>query len=140
MRRVLPVILLAVLALPFTVGCSRQPQPHVGEWDAQWFLVGDIPLASGTWYFSPDGTLQSIYEKPPAAPVVSNGKYKFDYSKNPIQLDITWTDNLSIQGIAQFVGENKNRMQIIYSNYTPTRPTTFDAKEPFFWLTKKLKK
>ena len=138
MRRSLWVIVLLAAALVF--GCSRQPPPHVGEWSADFFLTGDVPLSTGTWHFFENGTIQAIYAKPPAAPYVLEGRYTFDYSKNPVQLEINWNDNVTVRGIVRFVGEGKNRMHIVYSSYSPERPTNFEAKESFWWLTKKVKK
>ena len=51
MRRVL----LAILAIARIIGCSRQPPPHLGEWDTKFYLVGNIPLSVGSCYFSGDG-------------------------------------------------------------------------------------
>ena len=138
MRRSIWVV--AVLAAVLIVGCSRQPPPHVGEWSTDFFLAGDVPISTGTWNFFENGTIQAIYVKPPAAPYVLEGRFTFDYSKNPIQLDINWNDNVTLRGIARFAGEGKNRMHIVYSSYSRERPTNFEAKEPFWWLTKKVKK
>jgi hypothetical protein len=140
MRRVLPAVLPAILAVALTVGCSRHSPPHIGEWSADFFLAGDVPVSKGTWRFLDNGTIQAIYEKPPAAPYVLEGRFTFDYSKNPIQLDINWNDNVTLRGIARFVGESKNRMHIVYSSSSPGRPAHFEGKEPFWWLTKKVKK
>jgi len=71
---------------------------------------------------------------------VNIGKYNFDYSKNPIQLDIKWNDNMgTMRGIVLFVGEDKSKMKFVYS-YFSERPTIFDGKEELQWLTKKVKK
>ena len=144
MRRTLSV--LAVLAVALTIGCSRQPQPHLGEWEVKSFrdtnrdtitFVGDA-----SFYFSEDGTVQIILEESSSFPDVRDGKYRFDYSKNPITLDIEWSkgkEDLShLYGIAQFVGEKKDKMQIVFS--TKVRQSSFQADEASFWLTKKVKK
>jgi hypothetical protein len=56
-------------------------------------------------------------------------------------LDIGWKNGQStvpyLYGIVQFVGERKDKMRIVYS--TKVRPSSFQASEAFFWLTKKVK-
>ena len=134
MHRVLPVLLLTVLALMIAVGCSRQPTHHIGDWRGESFIVGD-ELQHATWHIYEDGTLQVVI-KPFDPPNVQEGRYKFDYSKNPIQLDINWNDNGALRGIVRFVGASKNWMQIVYSSSSPGRPTNFEGKEPCWWLWK----
>jgi hypothetical protein len=135
MRRVFPVLILAILT---AVGCSRQSPPHIGEWDAELYK-GAVLLDRSTFYFSEDGIAQMIFTKP--TPKVIEGRYKFDYSKNPIQLDINWSDNLVMLGIVRFIGEDKNRLQIIYTwGDDPKRPANFEVNQPIWWLTKKVKK
>lgn len=146
MRRVLPVLFLLVLSLTLAINCSRQPQPHLGEWDVKSFkdTNRDTKTFDGdaSFYFSEDGTAQIILEESSQFPDVRGGKYRFDYSKNPITLDIEWNkvqeDVSHLYGIAQFVGERKDKMQIVFS--TKARPSSFQADEPSFWLTKKVKK
>jgi len=82
-----------------------------------------------------DCTLQVVTELN-GPPYVREGRYKFDYSKKPIQLDINWNDDVTLRGIVQFVGESKNWMHIVYSLSSPGRPTNFEAKEPCWWLVK----
>ena len=65
MRRILPVLFNFILPLILTVGCSRQPKPHVGEWRGELFLVGeDTPRSVSTWQIYKDGTLQVVSEPP----------------------------------------------------------------------------
>jgi len=137
MHRVLPVLLLTVLALMIAVGCSRQPTHHIGDWRGESFIVGD-ELQHATWHIYEDGTLQ-VVSNPPDPPTVQEGRYKFDYSKKPIQLDINWNDNVMLRGIVQFGGESENWMHIVYSSSSPERPTNFEAKGSC-WLLIKVKK
>jgi hypothetical protein len=138
MRRVLPVVLLAVLVFALSVRCSRQPPPHVGEWDAELYKES-VLLDRSTFYFSENGTAQMIFDKP--TPKAMEGRYRFNYAENPIQLDINCSDNLVTLGIVRFIGEGKNRMQIIYTwGDDPKRPTTFEVNQPSWWLKKKVKK
>lgn len=137
MRRIL--LAIASLAVALTLGCSRQPPPHVGEWQAKSFRDTKAFVADGIFYFLEDGNVQITYGGFP--PLVSEGKYKFDYSKDPVQLDIDWTgDNtlLRIYGIVRFVGDKKEQMQILFS--TKSRPSNFQEEAASFWLTKKVKK
>jgi hypothetical protein len=140
MRKFLPAVLLAVLPAALAVGCSRQPQPHIGEWEAQSYSATRQIEGNGSFYFSEDGIVQ--IESSTSPPIVWNGKYRFDYSKNPITLDIEWkkgqTAVIPVHGIAQFVGKEKEKMQFVYS--TKERPSSFQADEPSIWLTKKVKK
>ena len=138
MRKVFSVVLLAILAVALIEGCSRQPPPHVGEWDGALYLKG-VLLDRSTFYFSEDGTAQMISIEMP--PRLSEGKYKFDYAKNPIQLDINWTDNIVMLGIVRFIGEGKDRMQVIFTGGDdPKRPIDSEVNQPTWWLTKKVKK
>ena len=124
MRRIVSVLLLAVIAAVIALGCSRQPPPHVGEWQAKSFRDTKTFIADGIIHFLEDGNVQITYGGFP--PLVSEGKYKFDYSKDPVQLDIDWTgDNtlLRIHGIVRFVGDKKEQMQILFS--TKSRPSKF---------------
>jgi hypothetical protein len=144
MRRVLPVV--AVLIIAYVVGCSRQPQHHVGEWQAQSFSEEKQFQGNGSFFFSEDGTVQTWtvprLEEVSSPPIVYDGKYRFDYSKNPITLDIEWNKGQTvvfpIHGIVQFVGEGKDKMRIVYS--TKERPSSLQADEPSIWLTRKVKK
>jgi len=138
MRRVLTAI--AVLAVVLSIGCSRQPHPHLGEWEANSYSDTKAFLGDGIFYFLEDGNVQ-ITLGGFVPPLVIEGKYKFDYSKDPVQLDIDpTTDNslLPIRGIVRFVGDKKEEMRILYS--TITRPSNFQEKAASFWLTKKVKK
>jgi len=140
MRRVLHVLLLAVLADVVAVGGSRQPQPHVGEWEAQSYSKSKQPMGIGGFSFSEDGTLRVI-QVSSSHQIVWLGKYRFDYSKNPITLDIEWNKGQTvvspIHGIVQFAGEGKDRMQYLYSK--KERPSSFQAEQTFLYLTKKVK-
>ena len=142
MRRVHPVLLLTVLATMIAVGCSRQPPPHVGEWDAQAYSEEKRFLGNASFHFFKDGDVQIGIEESSSPPDVREGEYRFDYSKNPITLDIGWKNGQStvpyLYGIVQFVGERKDKMRIVYS--TKVRPSSFQASEAFFWLTKKVNK
>jgi hypothetical protein len=135
MRRVLPVLLLTVLAPMIAVGCSRQSTHHVGKWRGESSIVGGDEQHFATWNIYEDGTIQVVTESP-GPPTVQEGRYKFDYCKNPIQLDINWNDNVTLRGIVQFLGESKNLMHIHYSSSNPGRPTNFEAKDPSWWLMK----
>jgi uncharacterized protein (TIGR03067 family) len=141
MRSVLSFPLLAVLAVSLTLGCSRQPQPHVGEWDAQTYSATRQIEGNGRFYFSEDGTVQTI-EEDSSPPIEYEGKYRFDYSTNPITLDIEWNKGqvvvFPLHAIVQFFGEGKDKMRIVYS--TKERPSSFQADEPSIWLTRKVKK
>lgn len=139
MRRILPVLLLAVLTLMIAVGCSRKPTHHVGEWEGESFTIsGEDELHNATWRIYEDGTLQ-VVSKPPDPPTVHKGRYKIDYSKNPIQFDINWNDNLTLRGIVQFGGEIQQWMHIVYASSSPERPTNFEAIGSC-WLLVKVKK
>jgi len=139
MRR--PLRVLAVLAAVISVGCSRQPQHHVGEWHAQSYSETKRFQGNGSFYFSEDGTVQIATESS-SPPLVWDGKYRFDYSRDPITLDVEWNKGqsavLPLHGIVQFIGEGKDKMRFVYS--TKERPSSFQADEAFFWLTKKVKK
>src|SRR5512135_2182539 len=96
-------------------GCSRQPAHHVGDWKGEsFYIVGGDEIHNATWHINEDGTLQVVTE-PNGPSNVREGRYKFDYSKNPIQLDINWNDNVALRGIVQFGGEGPQWMHIVYS-------------------------
>jgi hypothetical protein len=70
---------------------------------------------------------------------VAIGKYKVDCAMDPIQIDITWENGKSENGIIRFIGEEKKRMEIELS--TPgsnERPIGFGGYTML--LTKKVKK
>jgi hypothetical protein len=151
MRRVLPVLLLVVLVAAFTIGCSRQPQPHFGEWDGkmkvEWRSRGVISRVieiDSVFFFSKDGKVQKIgtdffTEKEK----VEEGEYKIDYSQKPIQLEINWYiegKNYKSPGIVRFIGEDKNRMQYCFSFPDELPVSSFDDALRCWWLTKKVKK
>jgi hypothetical protein len=151
MRRLLPVLLFAVLAVALALGCSRQPQPHVGEWDGKmkvdWKSLGVIVRVielESVFYFSKDGKVQKIgtdffTEKEK----VQEGEYKIDYSKNPVQLEINWLiegKNYKSPGIVRFIGEDKDRMQYCFSFPDEPPVSSFDNALRCWWLTKRVKK
>lgn len=126
MRRVLPVLLLTVLAPILSVGCSRQPTHHVGDWKGESFHIeGGDEIHNATRHIYEAGTLQ-VVSNSPDPPTVHEGRYKFDYSKKPIRLDINWNDNVTYRGIVQFGGESDNWMHIVFSSSSPERPTNFE--------------
>lgn len=139
MRIVLPGLLLAALAPMIAVGCSRQPTYHVGEWRGESFIIsGGDELHNATWHIYEDGTIQ-VVSNPPDPPAVQKGRYKFDYSKKPIQLDINWNDNVTLRGIVQFEGGSQQWMHIVYSLSSLERPSNFEEKGSC-WLLWKAKK
>jgi len=152
MRRTL--CLCTILAAALAVGCSRQPQSHVGEWDGKMTVTFNRnasrlpPLnieVNAVFYFSKDGKVQKtgedfITEKEK----VDEGEYEIDYSKNPVQLKINWLiegKNYNSPGIVRFIGEDKDRMQYCWNfPEDPTPPPSFDNAPRCWWLTKKVKK
>lgn len=142
MRRVLPAI--AVLAVALAVGCSRQPQWHVGEWET----IDDQPIISikTTFHFLKEGKVQKVNHitvripgEPPGhlSPSVSEGKYKFDYSKQPILFDVPWNAGPTQLGIVRFIGEGSQQMQVCLSS--EERPSSFFDRRCYL-MTKKVKK
>jgi hypothetical protein len=147
MRRVLPVVLLAVL--PLAVGCSQQPQPHIGEWDGKmkvnWTGRGDIRREveiMSFFYFSKDGKVQKIESDfLTGKERVEEGEYRIDYSKKPVQLEINWLaegKHYKYPGIVRFIGENKDRIQYCWNfPENPLPPASFGDAKRCWWLTKK---
>ena len=146
MRRLFPVLLLAFLT---AVGCSRQPPPHVGEWDAEYFSnhkkLYRLPVPYKTsivFYFSGKNDVQYLtINHRQGTKALWEGKYTFDYSKNPIQLNIAWTSGskVSHHGIIRYFGSDKKQMQYCFSLNDEPRPTNFDNTSLCYWLTKKVK-
>lgn len=144
MRRVLPVLMLAVLAVALLVGCSRQRQYHVGEWE-----IGIPAPYKGspsshfyiTWRFLLDGTCQRRGGFDPRnLNEVSDGTYRIDYSKNPIHIDISLKpDNRPIRGIIKFVGEDKGQMQMRLASLGQDRPADFGGLGIYLFTKKVMK-
>jgi len=134
MRRILLVVLPVFLAL----GCSRQPQPHVGEWETEIYGKQEYVMRGKNYNFLENGDVQwvSIFMNQPQSVVI--GKYKVDYSKDPIQIDIKWESGKSEYGIIRFIGEDKGLMEMKTSPEINERPTKF--AEDSMLLTKKVKK
>jgi hypothetical protein len=138
---------LFFLAIALAVGCSRQPQPHIGEWEAKFYFKGNKSTApTGTFYFAENKKVQAYWEHPNTPhnpPDIWEGEYEIDYSKNPSQLDIKWRTRLmsDFHGIFRFIGEGKDVMQYVYSfAKSDLRPTNFDNPDRIYLLTKKVKK
>ena len=137
MRRIL--LAIGVLAVALTVGCSRQAPPHVGEWETEIFAGPRSVIWGGNYVFLENGSIQFVrinIDKPKS---VVTGKYKVDYSKDPIQIDIEWEDGTLKHGIIRFIGETKGFMEMELT--TPEnngRPDHFGGAAML--LTKKVKK
>jgi hypothetical protein len=142
MRKVLPVI--AVLAVALAIGCSRQPLTHLGAWertdddptnltkDTIHFLEGDkFQVVNLARVRIPGGPSKDL------SPIVSEGRYKFDYSKKPIQLDWTWDSGETKKGIVRFIGAESQQMQVCLSS--KERPSSFSDNTCYF-LTKRDKR
>jgi len=141
MRRLFPVLLLVILS---AVGCSRQPSPHVGKWDAKFYSKSNKPMGRvGTFQFAENKKVQVSWDLPPHPPDVWEGEYKIDYSKDPFQLDIKWRSKemADFHGIFRFLGEGKDVIQYVYSFVKDDpRPTNFDNPDRAYLLTKKGKR
>ena len=142
MRRVLPVVLLAVLAVALTLGCSRQPKYHVGEWESRFLVPSGHPgsMYYFIWVFLDDGICQRIAGYDSLAPEeLKEGTYKIDYSKTPIQISIYFKgDNAFNYGIVRFIGEDKSKLQFRFDLSGKNRPTNFDNVDIHLY-TKKMK-
>jgi hypothetical protein len=114
----LAVTLLAV-SVALAAGCSRQPKLHIGEWEDG---------ASVAMRLSEDGTFVHLTMNP-GGPVTQWGKYKIDYSKDPIQLDVFFNDNTTRFAIVRFLGEDKKSMELAYTREGKDRPAGF-VKSP----------
>ena len=114
LRLLLPLSLLAV-SIALAAGCSRQPKPHIGEWEDG---------TSVAMRLSEDGTFVHL-TMGPGGPVTRWGKYKIDYSKDPIQLDVVFTDNTARPAIVRFLGEEKKSMELAYPREGMDRPAGF---------------
>lgn len=141
MRRVLPVLLLAVLAVALYVGCSRQPLAHLGAWertdddptflmkDTVHFLEGDkFQVVNLIRVRIPEGPSKDL------SPIVSDGRYKFDYSNKPTQLDMTWDSGTTKKGIVRFIGADSQQMQLCLSE--KERPSSFSDNTCGLWTKK----
>jgi len=106
----------AILGVALAAGCSRQPPPHVGEWEAG---------SSVAMRFSEDGTVVHL-TKDPGGYIIKRGHYKLDYSKDPIQLDVFFNDNTARFAIVRFLGENKSEMEVAYPREGEKRPAGFE--------------
>lgn len=137
MRRVLLVI--AILIVSLAIGCSRQPQRHVGEWWEEKFEYQGHVMYSKSYYFSDGDRIQFIVMAIDNKPIVREGRYKIDYSKDPMQIDVDWGANKQY-GIIRFVGDGNNKMQILFDQYDGKRPVNFNIDRDPIWLTKKVKK
>lgn len=78
--------------------------------------------------FSEDGTFVQL-TMGPGGPVAKRGKYKIDYSKDPIRLDIFFYDNTARFAIVRFPGEDRNSMEMTYAGEGMGRPAGF-GKSP----------
>lgn len=114
LRLLLAVSLLAA-SVALAAGCSRQPKPHIGEWEDG---------TSVAMRFSEDGTYVHL-TMGPGAPVTQWGKYKIDYSKDPIRLDVLFNDNTARFAIVRFLGEDKKIMELAYTREGKDRPAGF---------------
>lgn len=137
MRRLFPVVLPVVLAVALVAGCSRQP--HVGEWETEIHAGPKAVIWGGKYVFLEDGQIQFVrinIDKPKS---VDTGNYRIDYSKDPIQIDITWGNGKSEYGIIRFVGEEKGLMEMeLTTPESKERPVSFGRDTML--LTKKVKK
>ena len=160
MRRTL--CFLAILAVALSIACSRQPQYHIGEWDAKVYFKGNmlgnkkVTIIFGEdnkncvamWEYLKSPNPGTIFEVPPGLYDIWDGEYKIDYTKDPCQLDIKWIKNWkeiripTFHGIFRFVGEGKDVMQYVYCRIDEgPRPTNFDnTTYGMYILTKKVKK
>ena len=131
---------LASLAVAIAIGCSRQPPLLVGEWESVGGWLG------GGWhariYFYEDGTFQKTVGHDIHNPVwVENGYYKVDYSKNPIEIDLS-VDHSGVvsYGILRFFGNDRNKMQLLFTTTEEARPNDFPADQRHNIWTKNVKK
>src|SRR5512140_17049 len=104
LRLLLALSLLAV-SVALAASCSRQPEPHIGEWEDG---------TSTAMRFSEDGTFVHL-TMGLGPPVTKWGKYKIDYTKDPIRLDVSFNDNTQRFAILRFLGEDKKSMELAYS-------------------------
>ena len=95
---------LLAVSVALAAGCSRQPEFHIGEWEDG---------TSVAMRFSEDGTFVHL-TMGPGGPVTKWGKYKIDYSKEPIRLDVFFNDNSARSAIVRFLGEDKKTMELAY--------------------------
>jgi len=68
------------------------------------------------------------------------GRYMIDYSRSPIEIDISVKDKETLQGIIRFVGEDRNRMQMLFDPEGKKRPVAFEPDLRLVTWTKKAKK
>lgn len=118
LRLLLALSLLAV-SVALAAGCSRQPKLHIGEWEDG---------TSVAMRLSEDGTFVHL-TMGPGGPVTKWGKYKIDYSKDPIRLDVFFNDNTARLAIVRFPGEEKKSMELAYAREGMDRPAGF-GKSP----------
>ena len=117
--RLLLVGSLLVVSVALAAGCSRQPKPHIGEWEDG---------TSVAMRFSGDGTFVHL-TMDPGGPVTKWGRYKIDYSKDPIRLDVFFNDNTARFAIVRFLGEEKKNMELSFAREGMDRPAGF-GKSP----------
>lgn len=77
---------------------------------------------------SEDGTFVHL-TMGPGSPVTRWGKYKIDYSKDPIRLDVFFNDNTTRSAIVRFLGEDKKSMELAFAREGMDRPAGF-VKSP----------
>ncbi len=73
---------------------------------------------------SEDGTFVQL-TMGPGGPVTRRGKYKIDYTKDPIPLDLLFNDNTARFAIVRFPGEEKKSMELAYNREGMDRPAGF---------------
>ncbi len=139
MRRVFPVLLFFILAVALVAGCSRQPPPHIGEWETEIHAGLRQVIWGENYIFLENGDIKFVQlyiDKPKS---VTIGTYKVDYSKDPIQIDIRWGNGTLRYGIIRFIGGNKGLMEMELT--TPeSKERPIRLAEDTMWLTKKTKK
>jgi hypothetical protein len=137
MRRVFPALLPIVLAVALVAGCSQKP--HIGEWESEIHAGPKAVIWGGKYIFLESGQIQFVRTSMDKPTSVDTGECKIDYSKDPVQIDITWRNGKSEVGILRFVGTGKNLMEIeLSAQGSDERPTGF-GKDTLL-LTKKVKK
>lgn len=120
-----PVRMLAALTflIPLSLSYSAPPADKnnnsvVGEWTTKDEKTGSVI----TFIFTADGKHTGIFGNQ-----VIQAAYTVDYSKTPVQLDLTKEgDKVPVQTIMEFLGKDHIRVQ--ESRPGRPRPTAFDAQ------------